>query len=245
MKLTICDDDKRIRDIIAASAREVSPNLEIVCFADAKNILTTNFQSDILFLDIQMPGIDGMQAAKMLRSTGNRTVLVFVTALEEQVFHAFDVDAFQYIVKPFGKEKIKDIISKAIAKAEEQSRIDRILTEKESDEGERTITVRSGGSNARVIVSDIVYAEIFDRRIVLHMKDRDDIEYYGRISDLENLLGRDFFRVHRAYLINLGFVRSYDSRFVNVCGEDIQVARGKYQDLIKACLSYHTRREGL
>lgn len=245
MKLAICDDEKRIRDMIAAAAREYSSDLEIECFADAKGILADSFHSDILFLDIQMPGIDGMQAAKILRSSGKKTVIVFVTAVEEEVFHAFDVDAFQFIVKPFGKEKIKEVLRKATAKAKEQSYIEKVLNEKDSAESERTITVKSGGSNTRVIISEIAYAEIFDRKIVLHMDDRDDIEYYGRISDLESLLGKDFFRVHRAYLINLGHVRSYDSRLVNVMGEEIPVARGKYQELIKACLSYHTRKEGL
>ena len=57
--------------------------------------------------------------------------------------------------------------------------------------------------------------------------------------------GQDFFRVHRAYLINLAYVKSYDSKSVRVGDAEIPVARGKYQDLIKAYLSYYTRREGL
>ena len=245
MKLAICDDEKRIRDMIAACAQDYSGNLEIECFEDAKAILAESFQSDILFLDIQMPVINGMQAAKILRSFGKKTVIVFVTALEEEVFHAFDVDALGFIVKPFDEEKIKNILQKAINKAKEQSFIEKVLTEKNSGDRERTITVKSGGSNTRVIISEIVYAEIFDRRIILHMNDGNDIAYYGRISDLETLLGTDFYRVHRAYLIHLAYIRSYDSRFVNVKGEEIPVARGKYQQLIRACLSYHTRREGL
>ena len=105
--------------------------------------------------------------------------------------------------------------------------------------------MKAGGSNTRVIVSEIVYAEIYDRRVILHMNDRDNIEYYGRISELESLAGKDFFRVHRAFLINLGHVKSYDSKSVRVGDAELPVARGKYQELIKACLSYYTRREGL
>ena len=77
------------------------------------------------------------------------------------------------------------------------------------------------------------------------MKDRDNIEYYGRISELERISGQDFFRVHRAYLINLAYVKSYDSKAVRVGDAEIPVARGKYQELVKAYLSYYTRREGL
>ena len=244
MKLTICDDDRRIREMIAEAVREVSQSIEIECFKDASAILSKGYNTDILFLDIQMPGIDGMNAAKLLRSNGKKTVIVFATAIEEQVFNAFDVGAFQYIVKPFDRNRIKEIIKKAIEQVEEKDYIEKTVREKESEKV-RSIMVKSGGVNTKVIISDITYAEIFDRRIVLHMIGRDNIEYYGRISELEGLLGKDFYRVHRAFLINLAFVRSYDSRSVNVSGEEIPVARGKYQELIKTYLSFQTRRECL
>ena len=243
MKLAICDDEKRIRDIIAESVKEVSEKIEIEFYADAKGILSASFDCDILFLDIQMPGIDGMGAAKMLRSSGKKTVIVFVTALEDQVFNAFDVGAFNYIVKPFTKAKIIEVFKKAVKQAEDQRLVETAISEQE--EAGRTITVKSGGTNTRVILSEVQYAEIYDRRIILHMESSDDIEYYGRISDLENIAGKDFFRVHRAYLVNLGAVKSYDSKYVHMSDADIPVARGKYQELIRAYMSYHTRREGL
>lgn len=243
MKLAICDDEKRIRDIIAESVKEVSEKIEIEFYADAKGILSASFDSDILFLDIQMPGIDGMGAARMLRSSGKKTVIVFVTALEDQVFNAFDVGAFNYIVKPFTKAKIIEVFKKAVKQAEDQRLVETAISEQE--EAGRTITVKSGGTNTRVILSEVQYAEIYDRRIILHMESSDDIEYYGRISDLENIAGKDFFRVHRAYLVNLGAVKSYDSKYVHMSDADIPVARGKYQELIRAYMSYHTRREGL
>lgn len=243
MKLAICDDEKRIRDIIAESVKEVSEKIEIEFYADAKGILSASFDCDILFLDIQMPGIDGMGAARMLRSYGKKTVIVFVTALEDQVFNAFDVGAFNYIVKPFTKAKIIEVFKKAVKQAEDQRLVETAISEQE--EAGRTITVKSGGTNTRVILSEVQYAEIYDRRIILHMESSDDIEYYGRISDLENIAGKDFFRVHRAYLVNLGAVKSYDSKYVHMSDADIPVARGKYQELIRAYMSYHTRREGL
>lgn len=243
MKLAICDDEKRIRDIIAGSVREISEKIEIEFYSDAKGIISPGFDSDILFLDIQMPGIDGMNAAKMLRNSGKKTVIIFVTALEDRVFNAFDVGAFNYIVKPFTKDRIKEILRKAIKQAEDQRAVEAVLSEQ--TESPRTITVKSGGANTRVILSEVQYAEIYDRRIILHMEGSDDIEYYGRISDLENISGKDFFRVHRAYLVNMGAVKSYDSKYVHMSDVDIPVARGKYPELIKAYMSYHTRREGL
>lgn len=246
MKIAICDDDKRIRELIGESVREVSESVEIETFCDAGGILAPESDADIVFLDIQMPGVDGMNAARLLRADGRNTVIVFVTAFEDQVFRAFDVGALNFIVKPFGRERLREVIKSAIRQAEKLNLIEKKLAvTEEKKQAPRAITVRAGGTNTRVILSDIAYAEIFDRRIILHMKDRDNIEYYGRISELEKIAGRDFFRVHRAYLVNLEYVRSYDSRQVRAADADIPVARGRYQDFVKAYLSYCTRREGL
>ena len=246
MKLAICDDEKQIRDVLTDIVHEVSESIEIVQYANAQEILSLEFDADILFLDIQMPGTDGMRASKILRSNGKKTVIVFVTALEEQVFNAFDVGAFNYIVKPFSRNRIKDVVKGAIKQAKELEMIEKSLTEKSDElEKHRTITVKSGGANTRVVLSEVCYAEVFDRMVVLHMANGDDIEYYGRMTDLERIAGKDFYRVHRAYLINLGFVKSYDSKAVHMSDGDIPVARGKYPELIKAYMSYHTRREAL
>ncbi len=204
MKLAICDDEKRIREMIAEAVREVPGSIQIECFSDAQGILAPEFDADILFLDIQMPGPDGMKASKMLREDGKKTIIIFVTALEEQVFNAFNVGAFNYIVKLFTKGRIKEIVKAAFEQVDENKAIEKTFAEKcEGNESVRSITVKSGGANTRVILSEVRYAEIFDRRIVLHMENRDDIEYYGRISDLEKIAGKDYFRVHRAYLVNL------------------------------------------
>ena len=243
MKLAICDDERDIRNYIEKCAREIFSDLEIEQFPDTRDILKSGFDADILFLDIQMPGVDGMRAARILRTTGSDTVIVFVTAVEELVFQAFDVDAVQYIVKPFDKSRLQDAIRKAVAAAKERETIKNILASDEDDP--RFFVVKSGGVNTRVILSEIAYAEVFDRRVVLHMHDKECIEYYGRMTELEQVAGNDFFRVHRAYLVNLKHVSSYDSRYVCVLGNVIPVARGKYPELVKAYMSYYTRQEKL
>lgn len=243
MKLAICDDEKDIRNYIEKCAKEIFSDLEIEQYPDTKEILKSGFDADILFLDIQMPGVDGMRAARILRTTGSKTVIVFVTAVEELVFQAFDVDAVRYIVKPFDKSRLQEAIRKAVTAAREQETIKNILASDEDDP--RFFVVKSGGVNTRVILSEIAYAEVFDRRVVLHMHDKECIEYYGRMTELEHVAGNDFFRIHRAYLVNLKHVSSYDSRYVCVLGNVIPVARGKYPELVKAYMSYYTRQEKL
>ncbi len=246
MKIAICDDEKDIRNYIEKCVREVDPDIDTVQYADGRDILKTDFDADILFLDIQMPGVDGMKTARILRTSGSKTVIVFVTAKEEYVFQAFDVDAVQYILKPFDKNKLLNTIKKTISLADERRSVADILDMKDDDpDSPRFITVKSGRANTRVALSDIAYAEVFDRLIVLHMKNKESIEYYGRMSELAKIAGTDFFRPHRAYLINLAHVSSYDSKTVCILGNTIPVARGKYRELVRAYMSYYTRKENL
>ncbi len=245
MKIAICDDEKPIRDYIEKCVREVDPDALVSQYSDASDMVSASFDADILFLDIQMPGMDGMRAARILRTMGNKAILIFVTAVEEYVFQAFDVGAVQYIVKPFDRSKLVETIKRAIGLAGERRSIEDALSETKDSADNESFLIKSGGVNRKIILSDISYAEVLEHRIILHMKDREQIEYYGKMSDLEKVAGDDFFRVHRAYLINLSCVKSYDAKTVTVLGDEIPVARGKYQELVKSYLSYYTRKEHL
>ena len=246
MKIAICDDEKPIRDYIEKCVRDVDPDALVSQYSDASDMVSASFDVDILFLDIQMPGMDGMKAARILRTMGNKAILVFVTAVEEYVFQAFDVGAVQYIVKPFDRSKLVETIKKAVDLAIERKSMESALSDaKEAEEERRSFIIKSGGVNTRIIIAEIVYAEVLEHRIILHMKDKQCIEYYGKMADLEQVAGSDFYRVHRAYLINLSYVKSYDAKTVTVSGEEIPVARGKYQELVKSYLSYYTRKENL
>ena len=105
--------------------------------------------------------------------------------------------------------------------------------------------MKCDGINTRVVLDEVMYAEVLNRKITLHLSEGKDISYYGRMAELEGMLGKDFFRIHRAYIVNMKYVKAYDWQSVNVSGADIPVARGKYPELIKAYMSYHTRLEGM
>ena len=104
MKIAICDDEKQIRLYIARCVSKICPEAEISEYPKADEIISKSFDADILFLDIRMPGMDGMKAARILRTLGRSTIIIFVTAAKEYVFQAFDVGAVQYILKPFEKK---------------------------------------------------------------------------------------------------------------------------------------------
>lgn len=244
MKLAVCDDEKEIRRYITDVAKKSFSEISVTEYENADGIISLEFDADILFLDIQMPGTDGMEAARTIRKNGKRTVIIFVTAIEDYVFNAFDVGAAGYIVKPFDEEKIVGAIRKAIPLVDDMHRLVKLGSETDK-ENRRVITVKSDGINTKVVLEDVLYAEVLNRKITLHLSDGKDISYYGKMTELEGMLGRDFMRIHRAYIVNMKFVKAYDWQGVNVGGKDLPVARGKYQKLVKTYMSYHTRLEGM
>ena len=244
MRIAICDDERTIREYLEDLVLTVDSSITVIQYEEGSKLLEEDFNADILLLDIQMPGIDGMEAAKALRSRGSKVIIVFVTAIEEYVFDAFDVGAAGYIVKPFDDSRVRDVLLSAIRVAKEQRRIDSLLSE-QLKHSNRTILVKTDSGNINISLSDVAYAEVFDRKIVLHLKDKSTISYYGRMSSLENIAGSDFFRIHRSYLVNLIFIKSYDSKNVVVLSDSIPIARGKYHDFVKVYLEFYTRREGL
>jgi DNA-binding LytR/AlgR family response regulator len=125
MRIAICDDEKEIRELLASKVKNICPKAKIFLYGTGEELLAETGQPDLLFLDIQMPGMDGMDTARALRKKDQDTILIFVTAIEEYVFQAFDVGAFHYIVKPFCDEKLETVLQKAVSQYLEKCRTDK------------------------------------------------------------------------------------------------------------------------
>ena len=100
MNIAVCDDDKNIRELIGSKVKKQYEKANIVYFTSGEEVLLWNETIDIIFLDIQMPGRNGMEIARQLRKKDENIIIIFVTAIEEYVYQAFDVAALHYIVKP-------------------------------------------------------------------------------------------------------------------------------------------------
>lgn len=250
MKIGICDDMLEVREMIADLVRRRCP-AEDICLYDAGNsLLAEESLPDILFMDIQMPGIDGMETAKMLRERKRQICIIFVTVMSDMVFEAFDVGAFHYLVKPFSQEKFYEVLTKAVDWSAEQKKImeqyhncsvndvkrggHRVQPE---EERRICIVVKQGGMSTRVFLRDIIYAEVFNRKVLLHTI-TGDIEYYGKLTDLEKQAGEAFFRVHRAYLVNMAYVVRYNAHVITLEKGQVMIAKQKYGEFVKAYLKF-------
>ena len=234
MRIAICDDEKNIRELIGNKVAKQYPEADIVFFQSGEELLLSDKHVDILFLDIQMSGKNGMETARELRKKDKSVILIFVTAVEEYVFQAFDVGAFNYIVKPIDDTKFVDVLCRAVDEWHSQ---DTNVREAEAN----YVMINNGGVHTKVIIEDIVYAEVFNRKVVIHKLD-DEIEYYGKMSDLEAVAGDSFFRPHRAYLVNFKYVEKYDATTIYLEKGSALMAKQNYPDFVKKYMKYNQRK---
>lgn len=234
MRIAICDDEKNIRELIASKVRKQYPESEIIFFSSGEELLLSDMHIDILFLDIQMSGRNGIETAKEFRKNNKTVMIIFVTAMEEYVFQAFDVGAFHYIVKPIDDEKFSSILERAI---EEWNSKNNGVKETE----DKYVMINSNGVHTRVRVDEIIYAEVFNRKVVIHKMD-ETIEYYGKLSDLESVAGDSFFRPHRAYLINFKYVEKYNATTIYLEKGTVLMAKQNYPEFVKKYMKYNQKR---
>ena len=234
MRIAICDDEKNIRELIGNKVAKQYPEADIVFFQSGEELLLSDKHVDILFLDIQMSGKNGMETARELRKKDKSVILIFVTAVEEYVFQAFDVGAFNYIVKPIDDTKFVDVLCRAVDEWHSQ---DTNVREPVAN----YVMINNGGVHTKVMIEDIVYAEVFNRKVVIHKLD-DEIEYYGKMSDLEAVAGDSFFRPHRAYLVNFKYVEKYDATTIYLEKGTALMAKQNYPDFVKKYMKYNQRK---
>ncbi|MCM1144221.1 MAG: LytTR family DNA-binding domain-containing protein [Blautia sp.] len=243
MKIAICDDEKAVREILGSQVLKHCPTAALSFYQSGEELLAADGQPDILFLDILMPGEDGMETARKFRSRNKKAILIFVTAAEEYVFQAFDVGAFQYLVKPFTDDKFASILQRAVEECREASRKTTQVSENDSasEENERCFLVKTGGTCVRIPFADIVYAEVLNRKVTIHTM-QEDVEYYGRLSELEKQAGDNFFRVHRAYLVHFKYVARYNASTVWLEKGSALMAKSKFPEFVKKYLAYNRKR---
>lgn len=237
MQIAICDDEKEIRDMFAEKIRKWYPKADLLFYQSGEELLLSDRQPDILLLDISMPEKNGMEVAKELRRNNKETLLIFVTALEDFVFQAFDVGAFHYLVKPFDDGRFKEVLQNAIRQFEDKKKQEIAKIKKEVP----NLMITSRGKHITVNLEDIVYAEVFNRKVIIHTMDS-DVEYYGKMKELEKKVGDEFYRPHRAYLVNFNYITKYDAASIYLKKGQALMAKQNYRDFVKSYLRYNQRK---
>lgn len=232
IRIAICDDEKNIRAYLRTLVRKQDSESEITEYESADEYLSDGIEHDLLFLDIEMKdstsGMDGMSMAKQLRGMelDRQPVIIFVTGYEKYVYDAFDVDAFQYLLKPINEQKFVEVFSRAAGQ---------ILSE--AEQKKKTLVIQYGSESRAIPLDNIYYLESRNHKVVLYLKEG-ELEYYAKIGDLEEKLAGQFYRIHRGYLVNLAYVEGYDKTEVTLANGDRLPLSKKYDDFAAAYLQF-------
>lgn len=199
--------------------------IKIFMFLNGEELLNCDKDIDVLFLDIQMNQLDGIEIAKRMRNKNHyKGFLIFITVLKEMVFQSFEVQPFDYLLKPVEYDNFKSTMERLM------------LSLKNSD---KKLFIQRRNESSIISFGEIIFCEIIDRKVYLHLKSADVIDYYDKIENLETKLDNRFFRCHRSYLINMQYLISYKNGTAYMAeNHQIPVSRLRSKDFSNVILQY-------
>ena len=229
LNLVICDDERTLRNdlrkVLETELELCGETFKIAEFDCGESLVRALNDSvfDIIFLDIEMKDLDGVATAREIRKWTSAPEIIFVTSYPDFVFQGYEVQALNYILKPYQKEKIISVLHTAL--------------ERLGRDSEKYYMVESRGQTLRLPLSRIKYF-FSDRRSVNAVTAEETHTFYGKLSELETELPENFVRIHNRYLVNLKYVQSIQGNSVQMAGEELPVSRSCKQDLAIAFAKY-------
>lgn len=218
-RVLIVDDEPLARDRIRALLRS-QQNLKIVGEAgngpDALNMIARD-TPDVVFLDMQMPGCDGLEVAEAAMAKNPRPAIVFVTAHDRFAVEAFSVRAVDYVLKPFDQERLLQSLQRATAylcarrNIEVGSRLENLLTKAPPDRSTLRIAFRVDGRIIFVDPEEIVWIEAANNYSILHLSDQRRLMPREPLATLEARLGETHFvRINRSTMVQINQVKELE-----------------------------------
>lgn len=232
MRIAICDDEEYILsildDYVSRYSEKYNSSFTLAKFKSGEELLSymdSKSDIDIIFLDIQMPGINGIDTAHMIRKKDSHVKIFFLTSLVKYVLEGYSVRAERYLIKPLKYNQFEKELQNVVNSIELEN--NRFFVEK-NDNG-----------IFKVMLSDVLYIETVGRNTLIHTM-TDKIVSYRNMKEHETLLDKCFFRCYRAYIVNLAYVKSVVEYEV-VIGKDIKIPLSKYRkkQFKEALLDYY------
>ena len=232
LRIAICDDD----DILRLQLRKLingsdilPPDAEISEFSGGTDLIKSQTERpfDVIFLDIEMGDISGIETGQGIRSADRSVIIIFLTSHEQYVFQSFKIEAFDYILKPADNEKVTNVLSRALQKYKEQHHI---------------INCKWQDACHALEVNEIVYVEGYRRHVVFVTKDN-RYECVGKLNDYEKQMAPyGFLKCHQGFLINMNHIKRIESTCITtVCGKTVDMSVRKKQDCLKAFNTFLTK----
>lgn len=228
--VAIVDDEKAFSDQLAGMLRRWQEThgeeLNVTCFQDGIDI-AEDFKSkwDIIFLDIQMKLLDGLETARRIRACDSDVILIFVTTMGQYAINGYEVDAFDYILKPLEYSRFELRMNKAVKEAEKKKAHSFVYLKKYSD-------------MVKVSTDDILYIEVNGHTLIYTTTDG-TFERRAKISDAEaELSGLPFSRCSLSYLVNLKRIDRVSKDSVFISGNELPISRNRKKEFLQAFTDY-------
>lgn len=232
LTVSLCDDNAQERAYIKSlvldwsersgamvSIREY-PSAEALLFSYSDN------PPDILLLDIEMPGMNGVELAKRLRERAETVQIIFITGYSDFIAEGYDVSALHYLLKPISSDKLFEVLDRAY----------KVICEEKPPE---TVVFRAGMETLRFKLSDIEYIVALGHSTVLSA-DGKTYDLSVPISEAEKVLGEGFIRCHRSYIVNLKYVSAVSGGTLTLdSGVKIPVSRGSKKAVAEEFVRYY------
>lgn len=230
LKIAICDDDaaqrEYLKEITAGWAAGNRHLTEVRQYSRAEDFLFDYGEEkdfDILLLDIEMPGMNGVDLAKKVRQENSVLQIVFITGYYEYFSDGFDVSALHYLLKPVDGKKLRPVLDKAVHHLAGR---------------QRSVLITAEGSSIKVCLADILYAEAENVYVAVHTV-REIYRMRMPLGKFAEQLDETFFKVHRSYVVNLKFIKKITRTEVTMAnGDTVPVSRGLYGEIHGALIRY-------
>ena len=230
MRIAVCDDEEVFRTQEKELIDKLAGSIDVIvdAYSDGRKLLEAFDKNpyDVLFLDIEMPAMDGITLAKKLRERSDSIYIVFLTGHVEYALEGYEVNALRYLTKPVQEDKLREVL--------------RFVMDQSTSK--RQILIKVDGEETLINVTDIIYLEAQNQYVMLYTTGGEHLVRYN-ISDFEEQLKNDgFFRAHRGYLISLAKVKKLvkSEVLMESPGGDISlpVSRSNVKPLKEALYAY-------
>ena len=181
--------------------------------------------ADLLFLDIQIPDMLGIEAAKRIRQMDNRVMIIFITMLTQYAIEGYSVGAFDYVLKPVRYEEFS-------------TKMDRVCRMLAHQNTSMTLEVRTKEEIRRVNADEITFIEVSNHDVLIHT-DSEIIRQWGNLKSYEDKLAPvHFIRCSASFLVNLKYVRAVNGSTVMVHGHELPISSSKRKEFLTALAQY-------
>lgn len=229
MKIAVCDDEPVFLEMIRRELEQYFRRLdvEICTFPSGTELLReikkAPFAYFCIFLDIEMPGLTGLQTANELEREGISTPVILLTSHMEYALKGYEIGAFRFLTKPVSREKLHH----ALAAVEQQRMADRRLV------------LSQNGREIYLPLSRILYIKSENVYLIIHTETAHYLIRKKLKDQQKELPAAQFFQVHRSYVINLSKIQAYDGKNVQLTdGTRIPVGRGRREAFQKAAARF-------